>query len=61
MILAILLAFIISYPIFMICMYGVAKMIFTPLDKVAAEQEKELRMLLMKAKRVKRLPRLAHA
>jgi hypothetical protein len=61
MIVAILLTFVLSYPIFMLCMYFAAKMIFTPLDKVAAEQERELRTLLFRAKRVKQPNRLVHA
>ena len=57
----ILLSFVIGYPVFMMFVYLVAKVIFTPLDKVAAEQEKERFMLLMRARRVRKKERLAHA
>jgi hypothetical protein len=53
----ILLSFLLAYPIFMITIYLLAKIIFTPLDKLAAEQEKERFMLLMKAKRVRKRER----
>jgi hypothetical protein len=57
----IVLSFIIGYPVFMIFVYLVAKVIFTPLDKIAAEQEKERFMLLMRARRLRKKERLAHA
>jgi hypothetical protein len=57
----ILLSFVIGYPVFMMFVYLVAKVIFTPLDKIAAEQEKERFMLLMRARRVRKKERLVHA
>ena len=58
----IILSFVLAYPMFMLFVYVAAKMIFTPLDKAAAEQQKERFELLMKAKRMPRKHRvLAHA
>lgn len=59
--LMIALAFVIGYPVFMIFSYGLAKLIFTPLDKLAQEQQKERVFLMIKAKRVKKMRRLVHA
>jgi hypothetical protein len=56
-----ILSFVLSYPIFLALVYLSAKIVFTPLDKVAQEQEKERFMLLMKAKRMKKKERLVHA
>lgn len=53
----IVLSFVLAYPIFMFMIYLLAKVIFTPLDKLAADQEKERFVLLMKARRVKRKER----
>lgn len=53
----IVLSFILAYPVFMFMIYLLAKVIFTPLDKLAADQEKERFVLLMKAKRVRRKER----
>jgi hypothetical protein len=53
----IVLSFVIAYPVFMVFVYLVARIIFTPLDKAAAEQEKERFMLLMKARRIRRKER----
>jgi hypothetical protein len=57
----IVLSFVIAYPIFMVSVYYLAKFIFTPLEKAAAEQAKERTVLLMKAKRISRKERLVHA
>jgi hypothetical protein len=57
----IVLSFVIGYPVFMMFVYVVAKVIFTPLDKIAAEQERERFLLLMKARRVRKKERLVHA
>jgi hypothetical protein len=58
----ILLSFILAYPVFMLMIYVLAKIIFTPLDKIAAEQERERFVLLMKAKRIRKRDRtLVHA
>lgn len=53
----ILLSFVIAYPIFTVTIYLLAKIIFTPLDKLAADQEKERFLLLMKARRVRKRER----
>jgi hypothetical protein len=56
------LSIFLAYPVFMLFVYFVAKIIFTPLDKIAAEQEKERFILLMKARRTVRKQRgLVHA
>lgn len=52
------LSFVIGYPVFMLFVYLVAKVIFTPLDKIAAEQEREKMQLLNKARRVRRSQRV---
>ena len=58
----IVLSFVLAYPLFMLMVYILAKIIFTPLDKIAAEQQKERVVLLMKAKRVSKRERmLVHA
>jgi hypothetical protein len=53
----IVLSFVVAYPVFMMFVYFIAKIIFTPLDKAAAEQEKERFMLLMKARRTRKRER----
>jgi hypothetical protein len=52
------LSFVIGYPLFMLFVYFVAKVIFTPLDKIAVEQEREKMQLLKKARRVRRSERV---
>jgi H+/gluconate symporter-like permease len=54
----ILLSIILAYPVFMLFMYFLAKVIFTPLDKAAAEHEKERFLLLMKARRTRKKERV---
>ena len=53
----VVLSFVIAYPLFMIMIYILARIIFSPLDKVSADQEKERFQLLMKARRVRRRER----
>ena len=58
----VLLSFIIAYPLFMFFIYLLARVIFTPLDKIAEEQQKERMMLLQKARRHRKRERqFAHA
>ena len=58
----IFLSFLIAYPIFMVLVYLTAKVIFSPLDSVAEEQQREKVMLLAKARRPeKRVRRFASA
>ncbi len=56
-----ILSFLIAYPVFMLFVYMVAKVIFSPLDKIAEEQERERYILLLKAKRISRKEKLVHA
>lgn len=53
----IVLSFVIAYPVFMLFVYVLAKIVFTPLDKAAAEQQKERFVLMMKAKRTRKTGR----
>ena len=55
----IILSFVIGYPIFMFFAFYIAKMIFTPLDKIAQEQKRERELLLQRARRVPKLQRVA--
>ena len=48
------LSFVLAYPIFMFLIYLLAKIIFTPLDKVAADQDKERRRVARVCARVAR-------
>ncbi len=58
----IFLSFLIAYPIFMVLVYLTAKVIFSPLDSVVEEQQREKVMLLAKARRPeKRVRRFANA
>ena len=58
----IFLSFLIAYPIFMVLVYLTAKVIFSPLDSIVEEQQREKVMLLAKARRPeKRVRRFANA
>jgi hypothetical protein len=60
--LMIVLSIALAYPVFMLFVYLVAKMIFTPLDRLAAEQQRERFELMMKARRVRKIERrMMHA
>lgn len=52
--LMLVLSFVIGYPLFMAFTYLLIKLIFPSTDKVAAEQQRERRALLIKAKRVRK-------
>ena len=61
-VLMIVLSFILAYPVFMVFVYYVARAIFTPLEKVEAEKEREKQMLLLRARRIRRTSgKLVHA
>ena len=51
----IVLAFLLAYPAFMILAYGLSKVLFTPIDKVEAEQKREMALLLQRSRRSKKV------
>lgn len=57
----IVLAFLIGYPLFMLFAFAIAKLIFTPLEKIEQEQRRERELLLQRSRRVSKIHRLAHA
>jgi hypothetical protein len=59
--LMIVVAYVISYPLFMVFSYFVARALFMPMEKIALEKHKERVTLMLKARRVKRTHRLIHA
>ncbi len=50
----ILLAFVLGYPLIMVFGYFLAKVLFTPLDKIEQEQKQEKVLLMQRARRVKK-------
>jgi hypothetical protein len=57
----IVLSFVIGYPVFLILAYVFMKLLFTPLDEVAAQQQNEKRLLLLKARRTRKKDRIRKA
>jgi hypothetical protein len=61
MVIMLVLSIVLAYPVFMLCIYLMAKVIFTPLEKQAEDQRRERAELLIRARRVRRSDRLVHA
>jgi hypothetical protein len=57
----ILLSFVIGFPIFLVMIWVLVKVLFTPLDLLDAQQQNEKKMLLQRAKRVRRKDRVKQA
>lgn len=59
--LMVIVSVVITFPVFLLFVYGLGRVIFTDIEKAEQQQVKEKQLLLMKAKRVKKIHRVQKA